>query len=112
MNPKIARVVIYVKPLDGSPDWIKHSKPPDRLAAFEPEFVVDGKSVARRQLGFVSCDLQPGRHIIAVTGDNLGTVRGESLSVDLRAGTVTYFAAAAVQPVLLLHQNSADCTTS
>jgi hypothetical protein len=125
-----------VKPVklpDWSPDWLihaKNSKPPDWVLATNPEFVVDGKSVATRQLGFVSCDLQPGRHIIAATGDKLGIVRSESLSVDLRAGTVTYFAAEDpglfVDQLTLanvtdiqgrtdvgdLHQISAGCTAS
>ena len=141
MSPKTARVVIYVKPPklpDWSPDWLihaqdsaKNSKTPDWVLATNPEFVVDGKAVATWQLGFVSCDLKPGQHIIAVTGDNLGIQRGESLSVDLRAGTVTYFAAAlqlglVVDQLTLtnvneiqgradvgdLHQISAGCTTS
>ena len=122
MNPKIARVVIYRKSMIG--------------LAVQPDYVVDGKPVAASQPGgFVSCDLQPGRHIIAVSNpaisNSLTGVGSENFSLDLRAGTVTYFNAA-VQPGLVLgqltltnvtdiqgqadvgdlHQISAGCTTS
>jgi hypothetical protein len=122
MNPKIARVVIYRKSIMGF--------------AIQPDYVVDGKSVAASQPGgFVSCDLQPGRHVIAVSNlavsNSLTGVGSENFSLDLRAGTVTYFHAA-VQPGLVmgqltltnvtdiqgradvgeLHQISAGCTTS
>jgi hypothetical protein len=141
MNPKIARVVIYVKPPklpDWSPDWlihaqdsVKNSKQPDWLASLQPEFVIDGKSIGTWQLGFVMCDLQPGRHVIVAASNSIGLAGSESLSVDLRAGAVTYFAAAVQMSLVVdqltltnvtniqgradvgdLHQISAGCTTS
>jgi hypothetical protein len=122
MNPKVARVVIYRKSMIG--------------LAVQPDYVVDSKSVAASQPGgFVACDLQPGRHIIAVSNpaisNNLTGVGSENFTLDLRAGTVTYFAAAPQIGLVMaqvtltnvtdiqgradvgdLHQISAACTTS
>jgi hypothetical protein len=94
MNPKVARVVIYRTSVIG--------------LAVQPDYIVDGKPVAASQPGgFVSCDLQPGRHIIAVDNpgisNSLTGVGSEKFTLDLRANTVTYFSAAP-QPGLVIGQ--------
>jgi len=66
--------------------------------AVQPDYVVDGKSVAGSQPnGFVVCHLPPGRHEVAVANfplsNNFFGSGSERMTVDLRAGTTTYFSA-------------------
>ena len=66
--------------------------------AVQPDYVIDGHVIAGSQpVGFVVCDLAPGRHEVAVGNLPLSTNlfgRGsEKVSVDLRAGSTAYLAA-------------------
>ena len=121
-NPKVARVIIYRSSMIG--------------LAVQPDYLVDGKPIAASQpSGFVTCDLQPGRHVIAVDNpgisNSLTGVGSEKFTLDLRAGTVTYFSAAPQTGLLMaqvtltnvteiqgradvgsLHQIPAVCTAS
>jgi hypothetical protein len=66
--------------------------------AVQPNYAVDGRVIGGSQpAGFVSCDLPPGRHEVAVnnlplSGNLLGQ-GSEKVSVDLRAGSTTYLSA-------------------
>ncbi|WP_453948182.1 DUF2846 domain-containing protein [Bradyrhizobium sp. USDA 377] len=66
--------------------------------AVMPNYAVDGRVIGGSQAaGFVSCDLPPGRHEVAVNNlplsSNLFGQGSEKVSVDLRAGTTTYLSA-------------------
>jgi hypothetical protein len=66
--------------------------------AIQPDYLIDGKAVAASAPGgFVACDLQPGRHEIAVgnlaISNNLFGGGSEKMSLDLRAGSMTYLSA-------------------
>ncbi len=84
VKPDMARVVIY------------------RVSAFgiavQPDYLIDGKAVGPSQPGgFVACDVKPGRHEIAVgnlaISNNLFGGGSEKMTLDLRSGSMTYFAA-------------------
>jgi hypothetical protein len=63
----------------------------------QPNYLVDGKVIASSQaLSFVTCNLPPGRHEVAIA--NLPSIspfaRGsEKVTVNLRAGSTTYLSA-------------------
>ncbi|QQN64905.1 hypothetical protein JIR23_03550 [Bradyrhizobium diazoefficiens] len=66
--------------------------------AVMPNYAVDGRVIGGSQAaGFVSCDLPPGRHEVAVNNlplsTNLFGQGSEKVSIDLRAGTTTYLSA-------------------
>jgi hypothetical protein len=66
--------------------------------AVMPNYAVDGRVIGGSQAaGFLSCDLPPGRHEVAVNNlplsSNLFGQGSEKVSVDLRAGSTTYLAA-------------------
>jgi hypothetical protein len=66
--------------------------------AVQPDYVVDGRVIAGSQpVGFVTCDLPPGRHEISVANMPLSTNLfghgSEKTSVDRRAVTTAYFSA-------------------
>jgi Protein of unknown function (DUF2846) len=84
-KPNMARMVIYRTSAFGF--------------AIQPDYVIDGKAVAASQPGgFIACDVPPGRHEIAVgniaISNNLFGGGSEKITVDLRAGSMAYFAAA------------------
>ena len=63
-----------------------------------PNYAVDGRVIGGSQAaGFLSCDLPPGRHEVAVNNlplsTNLFGQGSEKVSLDLRAGSTTYLAA-------------------
>lgn len=63
-----------------------------------PNYAVDGRVIGGSQAaGFVSCDLPPGRHEVAVNNlplsTNLFGQGSEKVSIDLRSGSTTYLAA-------------------
>ena len=63
-----------------------------------PNYAVDGRVIGGSQAaGFISCDLAPGRHEIAVNNlplsTNLFGQGSEKVSLDLRAGSTTYLSA-------------------
>ena len=94
LNTKVARVVIYRKSVIGF--------------AIQPDYIVDGKPVASSQPGgFLACDLPPGQHVIAVSNpaisNSLTGAGSEKFALELRAGSVTYFAASP-QPGLVMGQ--------
>jgi hypothetical protein len=67
--------------------------------AVQPDYVVDGRVIAGSQpAGFVVCDLTPGHHDVAIANmplsSNLFGQGSEKMSVDLRAGSTAYLAAA------------------
>ena len=67
--------------------------------AIQPNYVVDGRVIAGSQpAGFVVCDLPPGHHDVAIANmplsSNLFGQGSEQMSVDLRAGSTAYLAAA------------------
>jgi len=66
--------------------------------AVMPNYAVDGRVIGGSQAaGFVSCDLPPGRHEVAVNNlplsTNLFGQGSEKVSLDLRAGSTTYLSA-------------------
>ncbi|MGY8711222.1 hypothetical protein RAD16_36290 [Bradyrhizobium sp. 18BD] len=66
--------------------------------AVMPNYAVDGRVIGGSQAaGFLSCDLLPGRHEVAVNNlplsSNLFGQGSEKVSVELRAGSTTYLAA-------------------
>lgn len=66
--------------------------------AVQPNYVVDGKVIAGSQpVGFVVCDLPPGRHEVAVANfplsNNLFGRGSEKMTVDLRPGRTAYLSA-------------------
>lgn len=66
--------------------------------AIQPNYMVDGRVVAGSQpAGFVSCDLAPGPHEVAVgnmpLSTNLFGHGSEKVSVDLRPGSTVYLSA-------------------
>lgn len=66
--------------------------------AVMPNYAVDGRVIGGSQAaGFVSCDLPPGRHEVAVNNlplsTNLFGQGSEKVSIDLRSGSTTYLAA-------------------
>jgi hypothetical protein len=66
--------------------------------AVMPNYAVDGRVIGGSQAaGFLSCDLPPGRHEIAVNNlplsTNLFGQGSEKVSLDLRAGSTTYLSA-------------------
>jgi hypothetical protein len=66
--------------------------------AIQPDYMIDGKAVAASHPGgFVACDLPPGRHEIAVgnlpISNNLFGGGSEKMTLDLRAGSMTYLSA-------------------
>jgi Protein of unknown function (DUF2846) len=85
IGPGTARLVIYRVSAAG--------------IAVQPDYVVDGKPVASAQPnGFVMCHLPPGRHEVAVNNFPISftpfSSGSERLTVNLRAGSTTYLAAA------------------
>jgi hypothetical protein len=84
VRPSAARLVIYRSSAMG--------------LAVQPNYVVDGRVVAGSQpVGFLVCDLPPGRHEVAVDNlplsTNLFGHGSEKISVDLRAGSTVYLSA-------------------
>ena len=66
--------------------------------AIQPDYVVDGKTVAGSQPnGFVVCHLPPGRHEVSVSNlpfsNNFFGDGAESMTINLRPGIETYIAA-------------------
>lgn len=66
--------------------------------AVMPNYAVDGRVIGGSQAaGFVSCDLPPGRHEVAVNNlplsTNLFGQGSEKLNLDLLAGSTTYLSA-------------------
>ena len=63
-----------------------------------PNYAIDGRVIGGSQAaGFLSCDLPPGPHEVAVNNLPLSSTLfgqgSEKVSVDLRPGTTTYLAA-------------------
>ena len=63
--------------------------------AVMPNYALDGRVIGGSQAaGFLSCDLPPGRHEVAVNNlplsTNLFGQGSEKVSLDLRAGSTTY----------------------
>lgn len=63
-----------------------------------PNYAVDGRVIGGSQAaGFLSCDLPPVRHDVAVNNlplsSNLFGQGSEKVSIDLRAGSTTYLSA-------------------
>ncbi len=84
VKPNTARLVVYRSSALGF--------------AVMPNYAVDGRVIGGSQAaGFVSCDLPPGRHEVAVNNlppsSNLFGQGSEKVSVDLRAGSTTYLSA-------------------
>ncbi len=66
--------------------------------AVQPDYYIDGRVIAGSQpVGFVACDLPPGRHEVAVANMplsmNLFGHGSEKVTVDLRAGSTVYLSA-------------------
>jgi hypothetical protein len=73
--------------------------------AIQPNYIVDGRVIAGSQpVGFVVCDLPPGRHEVAIgnlpLSENLFGRGSEKITVDLRPGSTAYLSAEAQVGIL------------